>query len=203
MSETVVIRPPRNHGARISDGESYIVLDATVNEEHRISAQVSDHPIETGGVFSDHVEVSPVEVTLTNIHTVTPTNEANVAPERDKDAWKLLRRLTEARAPLTVHTSLGTYTSMIITELTTSQSSSTGQSIRPVIRLRQIVTVSHSLADIPKELLAREVEDDAAADQDDGHRGADDSDEAETERGRSALAALDDATGRIFTGGAP
>lgn len=181
MTDTVVIRPPRNHGARLSDGETRIVLDATVTEEHRISAEVSDHPLETGAVVSDHVRVRPVEVVLTNVHTVTPTLESQLAPDRDREAWRTLRRLAEARVPLTVHTSLEVYRSMVITELSTSQSANVGQSIRPVIRLRQIQTASAELVEIPAELLRDDVEDDAQEGVDSGDRGAEDPDDAETD----------------------
>jgi hypothetical protein len=53
--------------------ESLIVLfDQTVSEAHEATAEVTEHPVETGSVISDHIKINPLVLNLEMFVTNTP-----------------------------------------------------------------------------------------------------------------------------------
>ena len=111
-------------------------IDATLSIAESLTAQATEHPVETGGVISDHVIQKPKTLRLEGIISATPVpdnlsvSELQAAgfgmdsyqnalididgvdttppdPLRAQDALETLRAIHAARLPVTVGTGLG------------------------------------------------------------------------------------------------
>ena len=124
---------------------SILQFDASIEEEHKASVDITDHPVEDGSTMSDHRLQKPREFTLTAIVTNTPPTLGaffrydNVAT-RDVDTWTLLNTLTKHKSLLTVKTTLDTYENMVIKDMSVPRTAALGNSLEVTITFREIFT---------------------------------------------------------------
>lgn len=162
--EVFILQPLANSGSEIldEDGNSAFLLDATVSESHDITADVTMHEVEEGSAITDHVRVRPLELQITGIVTNTPTTpDANLAEmnfltneTRVQRTYGVMKRLLEARAPVTIVTGLRTYESMVLKSINVSRSSPGTQSISPQMSFVQIRRASLAYTAVPPNILA-------------------------------------------------
>lgn len=134
-----------------------IRLDATVREEHGMSARVTESPLESGANVADHVIAEADTLNIDGVITETPVYfHKDTDPGDDgllevpyassgsrvKDAYEALRRLMERRQAITVITGLRTYPDMVLTNLNVPREPETGVALRFSAELRQIRMVS-------------------------------------------------------------
>ena len=79
MSEESIYAAQRRPSVEIIDASNteiklVVVFDAVVNEDHAMSATVTEHPIEDGSIISDHVIQQPDQLTLRGIVSNSPIN---------------------------------------------------------------------------------------------------------------------------------
>ena len=121
---------------------SVLRFDASIEEEHKVSVDITDHPVEDGAAMSDHRVKRPIEFTLTAIVTNTPPalgaifRYANVAT-RDVDTWEILNTIAQNKALLTVVTTLKTYENMVIKEMSAPRTAALGNSLEVTITFRE------------------------------------------------------------------
>ena len=134
-----------------------IRLDATVREEHGLSARVTESPVESGANVADHVIQEADTLNIDGVITETPISFGEQGPQGDDglveipyastgsrvmDGFEALRRLMERREPITVVTGLRTYTNMVLTNLNVPREPETGLALRFSAELRQVRLVS-------------------------------------------------------------
>jgi hypothetical protein len=156
-----------NLGARAG-----ITVDATINESHRYTAEITDNPIESGGETTDHVHLNPFELDIEGIISDSPigygvvSNFKNVINNLGKpfgrtprsiEACDELLALYRNRLPFTVVTSLKKYSNMIISNIEFPRNAQTGNAIifRATFRQIQIVNTQEVEYEVEKEVKNR------------------------------------------------
>lgn len=127
-----------------------LVLDVTFEEEHRLSSDVTDHPVEGGGTIQDHVVLSPRMLKISGFVTDTPLVASGLplGSLRTSAAFAMLEQLWLARIPFIVITQLRVYPSMVIDRLSVPRNSREG-SVRFECTFKEITTVSSQNTTIP------------------------------------------------------
>ena len=136
-------------------GGDPIVVDASIREVHSVSGEVSEHPVENGVDIVDHYRVLPRQLDMEAVVSDTPIvssslslpgetllNSAIGLIEGDEkpstNAWVELQRFFDEAVVLEIKTSLETYTSMVLTDLSVVRDASNGQVLFFSASARQI-----------------------------------------------------------------
>lgn len=138
-----------------------ISVDATVNEEHLTTCDLTENPVEDGAKVTDHVQLNPAELTVEGVISDSPLgyavigNVQNLARSvssvfggsvRSIDAYNELLQLQKSREPFTVITGLKRYQNMIMEELSVPRTSQTGAAIHFKAVMREIRIVKSKTA---------------------------------------------------------
>jgi len=99
------------------EGVVELQADLTISESHQRSADVTTHPVESGGTISDHVILQPERLSLEGFVTDTPAAVLSANRGRTQDAFDALEELWREGEPLTVVTARRTYEDMVIVDL--------------------------------------------------------------------------------------
>jgi len=171
MADVVLIREPRDWGARLDDSSgTSLVFDAIVSESPAETAEVPEYALEDGAPIAEHYRRKPLELTLVVEQTDTPIWIDDPPPNRSISAYEALRSMMDRAETMTVTTGLRVYTDLVITSLTPRSDFDTGQSIEFTLTLRQIRRVAPAYIRIPEEWLAADAAD-AASEADRGPAG--------------------------------
>lgn len=116
---------------------SNIVLDAVISEEHSYNSRVTNYPIETGLIISDHIINEPDTLQITGVISDTPLSF--LAPFNNSiNAFNSLVEIHNRKERITVVTGIKVYTNMIITSLQVPRNVQSGQSLTFVIDLQKV-----------------------------------------------------------------
>lgn len=123
-------------------------LDLVESESHSLTAEVTEHPVESGSDVSDNVRNKPRELTLTNaIVSDTPIGVVAKDPSRSptsgqplpsKDAFARLEKIYEAREPVTIVTNLKKYDNMVMDQLTIPVDRKSAKALNFIAHFKQI-----------------------------------------------------------------
>lgn len=91
--------------------------DLTIEERHERSAEVTQHPIESGAQVSDHVILSPERVMLTGFVSDSGVAVLGSQPGSTQSAFETLEAAWRKREPVSLVTGYKTYQDMVITRL--------------------------------------------------------------------------------------
>ena len=110
------------------------LIDAAISEDHAFDSEVTAHPVEDGADVTDHVRARPITITVEGVVTDTPIGSA-VAERGDdalpsEDAFARIMAIRDAREPVTIETSLGTFDNMVLQAFAVPRSSGNGESLR-------------------------------------------------------------------------
>lgn len=153
----------------LPDGtKGQVQLDAAVSEQHTTTAQVTDHPVETGPNISDHIRVLPKRLSISGIVTNTPiyvpaTQMRGISGkpgsvsatagnqtvkfqvlkfddefDRVRDVYGELVDATAAGALFSVTTTLANYENMAITSLSAPRSAGSGNALTFQIDMQEL-----------------------------------------------------------------
>jgi hypothetical protein len=121
-------------------------FDAVFEESHDYELQVTDNPVESGVVVSDHAFMLPVHVSISAGVTDAPLADSGLGPygsdSRSIKAMDLLTTLQRSAEPFDVQTGLKLYKNMICTNLKTSQDKDTSGALIFVADLREVIIVN-------------------------------------------------------------
>lgn len=102
-------------------------MDLALSESFVLPGEVTQFPVESGADISDHIRVLPEEMTLECLASDTPIGEVATDETRQEngepvplpsnDAFHTLVEIREARQPVTIETSFGTFDNMGIEHL--------------------------------------------------------------------------------------
>jgi hypothetical protein len=118
-------------GRRVAIGA--ITLDATVQETHEYSSNVTTHPIEDGGFVTDHVYENPRTVHIEGEITNSPVvflNFLGGLSDRRIEAYDQLVELYQKRDVITLVTGLKVFNDMVIESLNFPRDPQTGMRLK-------------------------------------------------------------------------
>lgn len=131
------------------DPARVLTLDASVNETHTKTAQITRHPIEDGGDVVDHINPDPDTVEIVGVVSDDPivilpalNRRPSITggnPEsRATDAYKYSVDLRDSRRVVRVLTTLEQYSDMALESFTTTRDKDTGRVLQATWRFVKI-----------------------------------------------------------------
>ena len=123
-----------------------LVFDAVFEETHELELEVTDNPVETGVVVSDHAFMKPLRITLSAGVSDTPLYALDDDPfqsdaGRSKRAFEVLTELQKKAEPFDVQTGLKLYKNMVCTAIRTSQDKDTSGALVFSADIREVIVV--------------------------------------------------------------
>lgn len=124
-----------------------LVFDAVFEEQHESGLDVTDNPVETGVVVSDHAVKRPERVTIKAGVSDTPLRQLASDPymsgsSRSREAYRLLQELQSRREPFDVQTNLKLYQNMLCTNIRTVQEKGSSSALVFEAELRELRIVT-------------------------------------------------------------
>jgi hypothetical protein len=131
-----------------------LVFDAVFEETHEADLEVTDNPVETGVVVSDHAFMKPLKVTLSAGVTDTPLVVGTDDPfasdaGRSRRAYELLTELQKRAEPFDLKTGLKLYENMVCTSIRTSQDKDSSGALLFTAELREVIIVYTQVVTYP------------------------------------------------------
>lgn len=150
-----------------------LVFDAVFEETHEAELEVTDNPVETGVVVSDHAFMKPLKLTISAGVSDTPLRQigddrfagmsaaeaeqvrlmlgpdAFLYDSRSKRAFQLLQELQARAEPFSVQTGLKLYQNMVCTSIRTSQDKDSSSALLFTATLREVIVVNTETAKYP------------------------------------------------------
>lgn len=129
-----------------------LMVDAVISRETTFASEVSEYPVETGFVVSDHVTRQPVKLSMEVIFTPTPVTYLD-----SKDINKIntttaeLIEIYKNGEPITVETSDMIYENMVLTNAPIRRTIEDGICLRLQLDFQQVTIVTEKMADQTSE----------------------------------------------------
>lgn len=133
----------------ISESGAYIrslgglTFTVTISEAEKMTAKLTDYPVEDGVSYSDHVILAPREVTV-QVGQSVDESESDPRDKLDK-----LRELMTTREPIELYTGKSYYKSMIITSISTTTDAKTETVMIASVTLREVRIAQTQAAAVP------------------------------------------------------
>jgi len=105
------------------DKNNFVELDVSIQEGHTFAATATEHPVEAGANVSDHVRPNADKLKISGLVSNTPLTDNQISrnPIRAEQAFGILRDWLKRGEQLTVSTTLDTYETMVLTELSVTR----------------------------------------------------------------------------------
>lgn len=121
-----------------------LVFDAVLEEQHESSLEVTENPVETGVVVSDHAYMKPERVTISaGVSDVALRALVNDpygnGVSRHREAFRLLQELQRKAEPFDVQTGLKLYRNMVCTSLRVVQNKDNSSALMFQAELREVI----------------------------------------------------------------
>lgn len=160
MSITFIVANKFAAGNTEIAGEKYFA-DCTVNISHDFSNSVTEHPVETGVSFSDHVQLKNNRFSVSGIFGQYGLNDYQAdtltrGSERIQQAYKFLRRLRDERLTFTLVSKYETYSDCVVESLNIPVNAEGSNSLyfdMSVVQIRKATTESVNLVVNPKSVI--------------------------------------------------
>ena len=126
------------------------VFDAVFEETHEADLEVTDNPVETGVVVSDHAFMKPLRVKISAGVSDTPLAAVTDDPfasdaGRSRRAFELLTELQKRAEPFDLQTGLKLYENMVCTSIRASQDKDSSGALLFTAELREVIELVHGL----------------------------------------------------------
>jgi hypothetical protein len=120
------------------------LIDATITENHEYSSEVTKYPVESGSTFTDNIRNEPLVVTMECIISNTPVGKITLERVENpvQDIYARLLKIRADRTPVTIRTSLSTFTSMALEKLSIPRSKGGGDHLHFTAQFMQIEVVT-------------------------------------------------------------
>ena len=131
-----------------------LVFDAVFEETHESELEVTDNPVETGVVVSDHAFMKPLRVKISAGVSDTPLAAVSDDPfasdaGRSRRAFELLTELQKRAEPFDLQTGLKLYENMVCTSIRTSQDKDSSGALLFTAELREVIIVYTQVVQYP------------------------------------------------------
>ncbi len=136
-------------------------MDASIEEVHRKSNVVTEHPVEDGANIVDHIRRLPDEITIDGVVTQTPVvigatlfaenpiEFQNRTTERVGRAYDELERIMNEGELIDVITTFKEYSNMALLDLSVVRNARNGNVMRATMRLREVRTAVSEQLTVP------------------------------------------------------
>lgn len=137
-------------------------IEVDVVKEHIITydSEVTEFPVETGFIISDHVINKQPVLRLDCIFTPTPVTwfelHKDQAQTRLEDVRRELKRIRDEGEPITVSTPESIYENAVLVSVPLSRNTKDGYSLRCTLEFRLIAVVQSNTAGVPAEYAEQE-----------------------------------------------
>ena len=132
-----------------------LVFDATVTEDHVLSAEIAEHPVETGVDVTDHVRIKPRKLVLSvktsdsplaggllgSIGSIAAGLSSTFGLSRTLENYQTLRTLFFSRVPFNIVTGIDVYENMLMESISIPRSVDSDGELRFNIVAREIYFV--------------------------------------------------------------
>lgn len=122
-------------------------LDVILSETHTFENEVTEYPVESGAMITDNVRPKPVVITMECLVSDTPIGTVATLRSKDSpataDAYALLLKIRDDREPVPIVTTLQSYDSMVLKNVTIPRSSGRGAELRFTATFQEIQIVSN------------------------------------------------------------
>lgn len=136
-----------------------IEFDVSETETHKSTAKVTQHPVESGAQISDHVinEADTLDLIawITNTPIVKEADALTLDPSRAENAYAELLTIKQTGTQCNVITTLRSYDTMLITELSITRDRNTGQAISISLKLINVRTATNQTVEAPAPKVLR------------------------------------------------
>lgn len=137
-----------------------IEIQATLEEIHNSTVQITEHPVELGAEITDHAFKKPDEVVLrcawsnSSHQALLGTVQRLFSGELSgadyvSDVYSQLRELQEARTPFEIVTTTRRYQNMLITALQVTRDQKTGNALVCTATCREVIIVQTKATTLP------------------------------------------------------
>lgn len=136
-----------------------LTFDATFEEAHESELVVTDNPVETGVVISDHAYMAPLKLIISAGVTDTPMRNQNEvilndpfasdSSGRSQRAFQLLTELQARAEPFEVQTGLKLYRNMVCVSIRTVQDKETSGAFLFTATLREVIITHTQVVNYP------------------------------------------------------
>ncbi len=121
-------------------------MDATIEEKHRITATITQSPVERSTNISDHKIIQPQELVITGIISNTPAqlfSLGDVDPRKKADvvAWDTLEELCKTQELVEVQTSLRLYQNMAVVDVQAPRDAMHQNALEFTVTLKEVIIV--------------------------------------------------------------
>lgn len=140
-----------------------IEFDATLDEAHDWTHEVTQNPVETGAPVTDHVYAMPDKLRLTGVITNSPLRGelagqyfggASGTP-RIQTAFEAIRETFDKRETVTVFTRHAIYRDMVIQSVTIPRNAGIGEEVQFTMELIGVRFVETQLVELPPGISAK------------------------------------------------
>lgn len=131
-----------------------LVFDAVFEETHEADLEVTDNPVETGVVVSDHAFMKPLRVKISAGVSDTPLAVVTDDPfasdaGRSRRAFEMLTEVQKRAEPFDLQTGLKLYENMVCTSIRTSQDKDSAGALLFTAELREVIIVYTQVVTYP------------------------------------------------------
>jgi hypothetical protein len=149
-------------GGKTRANVGVVQFDASVSEIYTDTVEITDHPVETGSVISDHIRKLPSSIEINGVVTNNPLvflassraespliTDTSRPDDRVEAAYTELRRVQNVGEVVDVVTSLRDYSNMVIESISVSRDANTGNILNSSITLREITIAKEISIETP------------------------------------------------------
>jgi hypothetical protein len=126
-------------------------IDVETDGSHSFSAEITDHEVEEGAEIGDHIDLHPIEVTVTGVVSSHPIGEVAGLRGEDpvREAYEKMLEIRAARELVVIQTSLDVFRRMGLMNVDVPTSAETGTSFQFTATFKQINIVTNERTTIP------------------------------------------------------
>lgn len=131
-----------------------LVFDAVFEESHEADLEVTDNPVESGVIVSDHAYMKPLKLKIMAGVSDTPLNDDPAdqygdGESRAKQAFEMLHELQRLAEPFDVQTGFKLYENMVVTSIRTTQDKASANAFIFSAELREVIIVYTETVEYP------------------------------------------------------
>lgn len=137
----------------LADGQA-VQFDTVVMELHRSESVITDNPVETGVVISDHMYRQPrtlsIDVAVSDVRLVDEGEDRFESEAgRAAAAWDFLEKLKDAAEPFKYQSGLKLYDNMVIGAISAEQNKQSAAVLFARVDLREVIRSTTDIVTFP------------------------------------------------------
>lgn len=144
---------PRKRAVILADGQA-VQFDSVVMEQHRSESVITDNPVETGVVISDHMYRQPrtlsLDVAVSDVRLVDEgVDRFESDAGRASAAWDYLEKLKDSAEPFQYQSGLKLYENMVIAAIGAEQNKASAAVLFARIDMREVIRSTTDIVTFP------------------------------------------------------